>query len=99
MVLSKNGNTLWAVSPGYGRAVAIDVRARKVAKAFRIQTPMSNQGRGTRAALSPDGKRIALSDGDTVSVLDLGKRKIVKSNHQFALALGYAPDGSLRMFS
>jgi DNA-binding beta-propeller fold protein YncE len=99
MVLSKDGRTLWAVSPGYGRVVGIDIRARKVTTAFRIQRMASNQGRGTRAALSPDGKRIALTDGGTVSVLNLGTRKIVKRDRQFAVALGYAPDGRLLMFS
>ena len=32
-----DGRTLWAAAPGYGRVVAIDVRTRKVAQAFRVQ--------------------------------------------------------------
>jgi DNA-binding beta-propeller fold protein YncE len=99
IVLSKDGRTLWAVGTGYGHVVGIDIAARKVKAAFRIGRTTSPQPRGTRAALSPDGKRIALTDGDTVSVLDLARRKIVKRNPMFAVAIGYAPDGSLRTFT
>jgi hypothetical protein len=98
MLLSKDQRTLWAIGPGYGHVVGIDIAARKVTTAFRIGTSTSRQGRGTRAALSPDGKRIALTDGDTVSVLSLAKRKIVKRSTVSAVAIGYAPDGSLRTF-
>ena len=98
MVLSKDGRTLWAVGAGYGHVVGINIAARKVTKAFRITARTSNQGRGMRAALSPDGKRIALADGDTVAVLDLGKRKIVMRNPGGVVAVGYAPDGTLRTF-
>lgn len=99
MVLSANGRTIWAVSPGYGRLVGIDIRARKVTKSFRIPVRLQDQGRGTRVALSPDGKKIALADMGTVAVLDLGTRKIVKRDPAAALAVGYAPDGSLRTFN
>jgi hypothetical protein len=98
MVLSKDGRTLWAVGPGYGHVVGIDIAARKVKTAFRIGGTTSRQGRGTRAALSPDGRRIALTDGGTVSVLNLATRKIVKRNPVSAVAIGYAPDGRLRTF-
>jgi hypothetical protein len=95
MVLSGDGRTLWAASPGYGRVVGIDIRARKVTKAFRIELAYSNRGNGTRAALSPDGAKIALTDGETVAVLDLGARKIVRRDPVAAIAVGYAPDGRL----
>jgi hypothetical protein len=99
MVLSANGRTLWAVSPGYGRLVGIDAQARKVTKAFRIPLRLQNQGKGTRAALSPDGKKIALADMATVAVLDLGTRKVVSRAQVAAVAVGYTPDGRLRTFS
>jgi hypothetical protein len=98
MVLSKDGRTLWAVGAGYGRVVGIDVAARQVTKTFRIGAHTSNQGRGARAALSPDGKRIALTDGDTVAVLDLERRKIVRRSPGGSVAVGYAPNGTLRTF-
>lgn len=98
MVLSKDGRTLWAVGPGYGHVVGIDIGTRTVKTAFRIGVTTSSQGRGTRAVLSPDGKRIALTDGDSVSVLSLATRKIVKRDYVRSVAIGYAPDGRLRMF-
>ena len=94
LVLSKDERTLWAVSPGYGRVVAIDVVSRKATDAFRISVPQWNLGMGTSAALSPDGQRIALADRQTVAVLGLAERKVVQRDPAKALALGYSPDGA-----
>jgi hypothetical protein len=93
--LSKDGRRLWAVSPGYGRVVAIDVGARRVVDAFRIDVPYWNLGGGTSAALSPDDARIALADGETVAVVDLGTRRLAERTSGHALALGYSADGRL----
>ncbi|MDX6388045.1 MAG: hypothetical protein QOD85_1847, partial [Gaiellaceae bacterium] len=95
LTLARGGTRLWAISPGYGRVVAIDVSTRTVTEAFRIDLPNWNLGGGTSAALSPGGTRVALADGETVAVLDLGSRKIVQRDRVHALALGYAPDGRL----
>jgi hypothetical protein len=89
------GNTLWAVSPGYNRVVAIDVRARKIVRHFALSLPYWNRGFGTRAALSPDGSRVALADGESVAVLSLGQRKVVSRTTKKANALGYSPTGRL----
>jgi hypothetical protein len=94
LVLSKNERTLWAVSPGYGRVVAIDVVTRKATDTFRIQLPSWNLGNGTSAALSPDGSRIAIGDGETVAVVGLAERKVTQRDPAHALALGYSPDGA-----
>src|SRR5438477_2118682 len=75
MLLSKDGGTLWAVSPGYGRAVGIDVATRQVSSAFRITLTNWNLGNGTRAALAPDGLHVALADGKSVAVVGLTERK------------------------
>jgi len=93
--LSKNARTLWAVSPGYGRVVAIDVARRTVSSAFRISLPSWNLGSGTASALSPDGNTIALADNETVAKVDLTTRKISARDPGKAIALGYAPDGRL----
>ena len=99
MVLTKDGRTLWAVTTGYGRVVGIDVRARKVTRAFPIAKAKANgQPRGARAALSPNGQRIALTDGDSLAVLDLSKHRIVKRGPGGVVAVGYAPDGTLQTF-
>jgi hypothetical protein len=93
-VLSKNEHTLWGVNPGFGRVVAIDVVTRRATDTFRIDLPSWNLGMGTSAALSPDGQRIAIADGETVAVVGLAERKIVQRNPAHALALGYSPDGA-----
>jgi hypothetical protein len=99
MVVSRDGRTLWAASPGYGRVVAIDVRSRKVMEAFRISLPYSNRGNGTRASLSPDGTRIALTDGETVAVLGLRERRVVSRQTWRAVAVAYSPAGRLLKFA
>ena len=53
------------------------MRTRKVTRAFRIDVGYWARGRGTRAALSPDGKRIALADGESVAVVGLSAGKVV----------------------
>ena len=95
MQLSNNARTLWAVSPGYGRAVSIDIASRKVISAFKLELPGWNVGLGTASALSPDGAQIALADKQTVAVLDLATHKVVRRDPGKAIALGYAPDGRL----
>jgi len=95
MTLSPGGSTLWAVSPGYGKVVAINVGARKVATAFKIDLPSWNVGVGTRIALGRDGSEIAVSDGETVARLALGERKVLDRVKSRATALGYSPAGRL----
>ena len=89
------GNTLWALNPGYGRVVAIDVSSRRIVRHFALSLPYWNRGLGTRAALSPDGSRVALADGETVAVLALAQRKVVSRTTRKAAALGYSPAGRL----
>jgi DNA-binding beta-propeller fold protein YncE len=96
MLASPNGRTLWAVAPGYGRAVAIDVASRKVIRSFRITLDYWNLGNGTRAAMSPDGREVALTDGETVARVGLEARKVVQRLKVRAVAVGYSPDGQLR---
>jgi hypothetical protein len=95
MQVSPDGKTLWMVSPGYGRVVAIDVASRKVRTSFRIQLVNWNNGTTPASTLSPDGTKIALADGETVALLDLTAKKIVQRDPaKKVIALGYAPDGS-----
>jgi DNA-binding beta-propeller fold protein YncE len=90
---------LWAANPSNGRVVGIDVRTRKVTRAFRINVGYWARGRGTRAALSPDGNRIALADGENVAVVGLQAGKVVTRKDKAAAALGYSPTGRLWTFS
>ena len=96
MELSHDGRTLWAVSPGYGRVAAIDVRTARVKIAFRFargngytEAPTSSV-----SALSADGSQIAVGVGGELWFVQTGKRTVVRSKPRSALALGFAPDGS-----
>ena len=95
LVVDPDGRTLWAVSPGYGRVVGIDVLSRKVTTAFSIDVPNWSLGDGTRAAISPDGKQFAIADGTTVALVDLTRQRIVQRRAGKASALGYSPEGRL----
>jgi hypothetical protein len=99
LLLSKDERTLWAVNPGYGRVVAIDVASRAVASTFRITLAKWNRGNGTRAALAPDGNHVALADGETVAVVGLNERKVLERNPAKAIAVGYSPAGTLWTFN
>jgi hypothetical protein len=94
LVLANDERTLWAVSPGYGRVVAIDVATRKATSAFRIELPRWNLGMGTSATLSPDGGQLAIADRESVAVVGLAEQKVLARNAARALALGYSPDGA-----
>ncbi len=96
MVLSPDEQTLWAVSPGYGRVVGIDVATRAVRTAFRIDLPYWNVGNGTRIALRGDGQELALGDDEEVARLDLAAHKVLARTKTAATALGYSPSGELR---
>ena len=99
MLLSKDERTLWTVSPGYGRAVGIDIATRQVSSAFRITLANWTLGNGTRAALAPDGTHLALADGRSVAVVGLAEQKVLERNAKKATAVGYSPDGTLWTFS
>ncbi|HEY5296218.1 MAG TPA: hypothetical protein VIJ70_12145 [Gaiellaceae bacterium] len=99
LALSRDQSKLWAVSPGYGRVVAIDVPSRKVSDAFRIDLPYWNVGNTTSAALAPDGRHIALGNGEAVAVVGLAERKVVQRDKAHAVALGYSPAGRLWQLS
>jgi hypothetical protein len=94
MALSRDQQTLWAVSPGYRRAVGISVATRSPTTAFSIDLPYWNNGTTPAAVLAPDGARLALADGETVAVIDLNAHKLVSRARGRAKALGYSPDGA-----
>jgi hypothetical protein len=96
MELSPNGKTLWAVNPGYGRVVGIDVGTRKVRTAFRFKKTalFANGPVASTSAISPDGSRIALAVAGKIFYVSPARRVVVKGVPHAAVALGYAPDGS-----
>jgi hypothetical protein len=92
--MQQRGNTLWAVNPMYGRVVAIDIKSRKVTRAFRISLTGWFLGKGTTGTLAPDGRHYALADGASVAVVDLASRKVASRTPGRAIAVGYSPDGA-----
>ncbi|HEY6961857.1 MAG TPA: hypothetical protein VI408_08235 [Gaiellaceae bacterium] len=97
LALAPDRRTLWAVSPGYGRVVAIDIATRKVVDHFRISLPYWNLGTATRIAVSPDGTEAALTDGETVARVSLHLRRVASRTSRRAVAVGYSPTtGELR---
>jgi len=93
--LELRGRTLWAASPGYGRVVAIDVLRRTVTRTFRIDLPYWNVANGTRAALSPDGTRLALANQEQVAVFGVADGRLVRRDRSGAVAVAYSPAGRL----
>jgi len=96
MALSRDGRTLWAANPGYRRVVGIDVRSRRVTSAFRVDLPYWNLVDGTRAAVSPDGRQLALADGETVALLGLSKHELMHRFRVRTVAIGWSPTGLLQ---
>ena len=96
MQLAPNGKTLWAVNPGYGRVVGIDVAKKQVRVAFRFaRTTFFNNGPvASTSAISPDGARIALAVAGKIFYVSLAKKVVARGVPHAAVALGYAPDGT-----
>lgn len=94
LALAPGGRTLWAAGAGYGRVVAIDVRTRKVAQAFRLDLPYWAVT-PTRAALSPGSTRLALANGEEVATVDLNARAVVERRKAIATAVGFSSTGQL----
>ena len=94
--LSHDGRTLWAVSPGYGRVVAIDVRTRRVEIAFRFArgSGYSETPTASVSSLSADGSRIAVGVGGELWFVQTAARTVVRAKPHAALALGFSPDGT-----
>ncbi|HEX7082950.1 MAG TPA: hypothetical protein VF186_02410 [Gaiellaceae bacterium] len=93
LALSPDGRTLWAVSPGYGRVVGVDVAAARVRGAFRFPLSVDRFGGTSVAAIAPGGRRIAVAAGDRLWLVDLRSHG-VREVRQAAGALGFDPDGS-----
>jgi DNA-binding beta-propeller fold protein YncE len=93
MVVDRDGRHLWAISPGYGRIAQIDIRTHRVVDAYRFDARAWNTNT-TLAAMSPDRKRIALSDGYHIWFVQLAARKVVAGPTHAVVGLGFAPDQS-----
>ncbi|MDP9285143.1 MAG: hypothetical protein M3P41_09385 [Actinomycetota bacterium] len=93
--LSHDGSTLWAVSPGYGRVAAIDVRSARVRVAWRFaHAEYAEAPAASISALSPDGSQLAVSVGSRLWFVQTATHAVVEAKPRNPLAIGYAPDGS-----
>jgi hypothetical protein len=97
--LSPSGKTLWAVSPGFGRVVGIDVAKRAVGVAFRFnpRTAGGDVPLSSVSAMSPDGTHIAVSTGRNLLYVSLRDHTVTDGVPRKAIALGYAP-GAKRLW-
>jgi hypothetical protein len=100
MELSPNGKTLWAVSPGFGRAVGIDVAKRVVRVAFRFRPGIAVNGPplSSVSAMSPDGAHMAVATAGKLFYVSLRNHTVVQGVPRTVIALGYAP-GSARLWA
>jgi hypothetical protein len=92
LALSPDGRTLWAVSPGYGRATAIDVAAHRVRTVIRFDGYW--QGNAGIAVTAPDG-RIAATEGTRIWIVEPARHRVVQAGARTARALGFGADGRL----
>jgi hypothetical protein len=98
MALSRSGQTLWAVSTGYGRVVSLDVSTRRVRSEFRFDLPYWNQANGTRLALRSDGRQVGVANGEEVATIALTARKVLERSHSASTAIAWLPTGRLVAF-
>jgi hypothetical protein len=92
LAVSPDARTLWAISPGYGRVLTIDVPAHRVVNAFRFDAGSWTGGGAGMAALAPDGKRIAVTEAEHVWLVDPQARSVTKPVPMTAWGLGFSPD-------
>lgn len=92
LALSPDGRTLWAVSPGYGRATAVDVRTHRVRDVIRFAHGVT--GSDAIAGVAPDG-RIAATDGSVIWLVEPRRHRVVDVGLRPARALAFGTDGRL----
>ena len=91
LVVDPDGRTLWAVSPGYGRVVAVDIAAHRIRDSYSFQRAAWTANPGV-AVMAPDGERIAVTDAQHVWFVELAERRVVAGRSHVAIGLGFAPD-------
>ena len=91
LAVDPDGRTLWAVSPGYGRVVAVDIAAHRIRDSYPFQRVNWTANPGV-AVMAPDGERIAVTDAQHVWFVELAERKVVAGGNHVAIAIGFAPN-------
>jgi hypothetical protein len=92
LVADPDGRTLWAVAPGYGRVVALDVRAHRIRGTWSFSAGSWTQNAAGTVVLSPDGAHFALTDASHVWLIALEPRLSVRRLTHVAIGLAWSPD-------
>jgi hypothetical protein len=92
--LAPAGRTLWAVSPGYGRVVGIDVRSARVRAAFAFGPARNVDGPGAAVAtIAPGGNRLAVGLGRELWLISTTTH-VVQHRWRTANAIAFSTDGA-----
>lgn len=91
LLADPDGRHLWALSPGEGRVVHIDLVAGRIDDAYRFAAGRWNVVQPV-AAMAPSGETIALADGSHLWFVHLAARRVVRGTPHVAIAIGYSPD-------
>ena len=92
LVPSRDNSTVWAVSVGYGRIVAVDVAAHVVREHASFYSIPWTANAGV-AALSPDGKRIVVTDAQHTWLVTLKTFAVRRGPSHTAIAIAFSTDG------
>ena len=90
-VTDPDGRTLWAVSPGYGKVVSIDIAAARVRDSYGFFGWPADAPGASAVAMAPDGEHLAVSTAGKLWFVTLARRTVQMQSH-VALALGFSPD-------
>lgn len=93
LAVSGDGRTLWAVSPGYGRVVTIDIAAHRVVDAFRFQPGAWTGNAAGMAVPAPGGQRIAVTDAEHIWLVDPAQHTVATPIAHVVVGLGFSRDG------
>jgi hypothetical protein len=93
LVADAGNDTLWAVSPGLGRVVGIDVPAHAVRLHYSFRAGRWNDA-PVFGMLAPDGDRILFTDAQHLWVAVPGKTRVIDEPSHVVTAVGWAPDES-----
>ena len=93
LTLSPDDRTLIAVSSGDGKVAAIDVASARVRRTFGFAASAPNSPVGGTAAISKDGKRVAVALTGDLWVVDVARHRVVKQKPHAAIAIGFSPNG------
>jgi hypothetical protein len=90
--LQLSGGMLWAISPGFGWAVGIDVAAAKVRTAFRFAKV--NAADSPAAPVSAvAGSRIAVEVASDIWIVDTQRHSVRRLRNHSATGIAFAADG------